>query len=282
MLETAAVGADDVVYDLGSGDGRIVIAAALLFGARGVGVEIDHELVVLARRNAQDAGVADLVTFQENDLFRVDLSGASIVTLYLLPIVNHRLQPKLLAELAPGSRVVSHAFDMADWEPDLEFQMDDRWVFYWIVPARVAGDWHWSIGESRLAASITHRFQRAAGKVLRQSAELEMSAVVLEGRSPSTSTRSRRVDRLYSDTRGEWRGTRFRVRWRSRGVRSRELVAGMRNGTRSPQPKLWEPVPRRPGKERFQYTSQPGVSRARTHRAHRSRVVHRGRLHLES
>jgi SAM-dependent methyltransferase len=181
MLETASVGSSDVVYDLGSGDGRIVIAAATLFGARGVGVEIDHELVELARRNAREAGVDDLVSFQENDLFQVDLSGASVVTLYLLPIVNYRLQPKLLAELAPGSRVVSHAFDMADWVPDLEFQVDDRWVFYWMVPARVAGEWQWSLGEAEVSAEITQRFQRAQGAVRGTSGEFPMTDVVLEG-----------------------------------------------------------------------------------------------------
>jgi SAM-dependent methyltransferase len=140
MLKLAGVTKDDVVYDLGSGDGRIVIAAAKEFGARGVGVEISPKLVAEARANAERAGVADRVRFVEQDLFAADLREATVVTLYLLPELNLKLRPKLLAELRPGARVVSHLFDMEDWKPDRTFtwDRDDTEVYLWIVPEKPA------------------------------------------------------------------------------------------------------------------------------------------------
>lgn len=118
MLAMAEVGADDVVYDLGSGDGRVVITAAQHFGARGVGIEIDPQLVAEARANAEAAGVSDRVQFRQEDLFTADLSEATVVTLYLLPEVNLRLRPLLLSQLKPGTRIISHSFDLGDWEPE--------------------------------------------------------------------------------------------------------------------------------------------------------------------
>ncbi len=134
MLEVAAVSKDDVVYDLGSGDGRIVITAAKKYGVRGVGVDIDPERVKEANANAVQAGVADRVKFIEQDLFKTDLKEASVVTLYLLPEVNLRLRPKLWSELKPGTRVVSHAFDMGDWKPDKTLEVEGRTIYYWVVP----------------------------------------------------------------------------------------------------------------------------------------------------
>jgi cyclopropane fatty-acyl-phospholipid synthase-like methyltransferase len=134
MLELAALTKDDVVYDLGSGDGRIVISAAKKYGVRGVGVDIDPERVKEANANAVQAGVADRVRFIEQDLFKTDLKEASVVTLYLLPEVNLRLMPKLLRELKPGTRVVSHAFDMGDWKPEQTVQVEGRTVYYWVIP----------------------------------------------------------------------------------------------------------------------------------------------------
>src|SRR5262245_7490876 len=141
MLRLAKVTANDVVYDLGSGDGRIVIAAARDFGARGVGIEIDPGLVALSREQARKAGVADRVTFRSDDLFDADLSDATVVTLYLSYNMNLRLRPKLLRELRPGSRIVSHDFDLgADWLPDQTVQVlwRDRKsnVFLWVVPPK--------------------------------------------------------------------------------------------------------------------------------------------------
>lgn len=134
MLEMAAVKKDDVVYDLGSGDGRIVITAAKKYGVRGVGVDIDPERVKEANANAVQAGVANRVKFIEQDLFKTNLKEASVVTLYLLPEVNLRLRPKLWSELKPGTRVVSHAFDMGDWKPEQMVEVEGRKIYYWVIP----------------------------------------------------------------------------------------------------------------------------------------------------
>lgn len=136
MLKLARVTKDDVVYDLGSGDGRIVINAAKRYGARGVGIEINPDLVKEARLNAERAGVTNRVKFVEQDLFETDLKEASVVTLYLLPEVNLRLRPKLLRELKPGTRVVSHDFDMGDWKPDKTVQYNGRTIYYWVIPMK--------------------------------------------------------------------------------------------------------------------------------------------------
>ncbi|HEY8553560.1 MAG TPA: methyltransferase domain-containing protein [Burkholderiales bacterium] len=136
MLELAAVGPNDTVYDLGSGDGRIVIMAAAEFGARGVGVEIDPELVAEARRNARAAGVEERVQFIRGNLFEADIAPATVVTLFLWPDVNARLRPKLLAELRPGTRIVSHLWDLGDWKPDAVRHVGRRTIYLWHVPPR--------------------------------------------------------------------------------------------------------------------------------------------------
>lgn len=140
MLRLAGVGPADVVYDLGSGDGRLVIAAARDFRARGVGVEIDPRLVAQSREYARRAGVADRVTFIEQDLFQADLSPATVVTLYLTREVNLRLRPKLERELAAGTRIVSFNFDMGDWDPASTLRLDVSGratpVYLWVVKRR--------------------------------------------------------------------------------------------------------------------------------------------------
>jgi SAM-dependent methyltransferase len=133
MLRLADVKRGDVVYDLGSGDGRIVIAAAKRYGARGVGIDIDPERVAEASRNARAAKVADRVRFLNQDLFESDLSEATVVTLYLLPRLNLKLRPKLLAELKPGTRVVSHGFDMGDWKPDRTVMVGETAIHLWTI-----------------------------------------------------------------------------------------------------------------------------------------------------
>jgi tRNA G37 N-methylase Trm5 len=133
MLELAAVGPRDVVYDLGSGDGRIVVAAAKR-GARAVGIDLDPDRVREARANARRAGVEGRVEFRQGDLFEVDLRPATVVTMYLLPDVNLELRPKLMRELKSGTRVVSHSFDMGDWKPTRTVEVDGRKVYLWIVP----------------------------------------------------------------------------------------------------------------------------------------------------
>jgi cyclopropane fatty-acyl-phospholipid synthase-like methyltransferase len=139
MLKLAGVTAADTVYDLGSGDGRIVIAAAKKFGARGVGVELDPELVKTARKNAQAARVADRVTFLQQDLFKTDLADATVVTLYLSNSVNMRLRGVLQRALKPGSRVVSHRFAMGDWQPEAERRVEGTTVYLWRIGDAVPG-----------------------------------------------------------------------------------------------------------------------------------------------
>jgi SAM-dependent methyltransferase len=144
MLKLADVKSTDIVYDLGCGDGRIVIAAAEEYGAHGVGIDINPERIAEAKENAKKAGVANLVRFEENDLFDADIHEASVVTLFLLSSVNLKLRPKLLSDLKPGTRIVSNTFDMGDWKPDRELMVGDpvqgfslsRKLFLWIVPER--------------------------------------------------------------------------------------------------------------------------------------------------
>lgn len=136
MLALARVGPGDVVYDLGSGDGRIPIGAARRHGAAGVGIELDPALISLAKRNAAQAGVAARVRFRKANIFKTDLSKATVVTLYLSSTTNLRLRDKLRRELAPGSRIVSHRFDMGDWVPDEERVVDGIRVFLWSIPPR--------------------------------------------------------------------------------------------------------------------------------------------------
>jgi 16S rRNA A1518/A1519 N6-dimethyltransferase RsmA/KsgA/DIM1 with predicted DNA glycosylase/AP lyase activity len=133
MLTMARVTPDDVVYDLGSGDGAIILRAAEKFGARGVGIEIDPQLVKTARERARKKGLGDRVTFLEGDLFKADISAATIVTLYLSQSVNRRLEPKLMHELKPGTRVVSHRFDMYEWPPEVRRRVGGRDIYLWTI-----------------------------------------------------------------------------------------------------------------------------------------------------
>jgi cyclopropane fatty-acyl-phospholipid synthase-like methyltransferase len=134
MLKLAGVKSGDTVYDLGCGDGRIVSTAAKTYGAKGVGVDINPERIEEARANAKSAKVEDKVKFEENDLFKANIAHATVVTLYLLPDVNVRLKPKLLKELKPGTRIVSHSFDMGDWKPEKDELIEGRHIYLWTVP----------------------------------------------------------------------------------------------------------------------------------------------------
>lgn len=160
MLELAGVDGNDLVYDLGAGDGRIIITAATRYGARGVGIDIDPERIADARENAEAAGVQGQVEFRQADLFETDLSEATVVTLYLLNSLNRRLRPKLLSELEPGTPVVSHAFDMGEWQPDHTESIDGRVVYLWIVPARVDGHWELALRGDESQAPIELQIQQ--------------------------------------------------------------------------------------------------------------------------
>jgi SAM-dependent methyltransferase len=187
MLRLANVGSNDHVIDLGSGDGRIVILAAKRFGASGLGVEIVPDLVSKSQRHARDAGVADRVEFREQDLFQTDLSPATVVTMYLLPEVNLQLRPKLLA-LRPGTRVVSHDWDMGDWRPDRTtiLQVPDKAVglekssrvHLWVVPARMEG--LWCAGSASLR--VTQNHQLVDARITDGAAELALTGHV-DGRT---------------------------------------------------------------------------------------------------
>jgi SAM-dependent methyltransferase len=189
MLKVAGVGSGDVVYDLGSGDGRLVIDAARDFGARGVGVEIEANLVQTSRENALKAGVADRVRFLWQDLFATDISDATVVTIYLRDDVNLRLRPKLLRELRAGTRLVSHDFGMADWTPDRVLRVQgpdgEHRVLYWVVPADAAGVWRLALpgphGPREATLTLTQRFQRLGGTVSGDGGEARPVEGALDG-----------------------------------------------------------------------------------------------------
>lgn len=184
MLRLAKVRPDDVVMDLGSGDGRIVIAAARYFGARGIGIEIDPELVEKARENAKEAGVADRVRFFAQDVLKSDLSAASVVTMYLLSPLIERLKPKLLAELKPGTRIVAHNYGFKDWMPDRQVTISKTIMLY-TVPAQVAGRWrlHAALpgGERSFDFELKQVFQRITGGVRVSGGYLPLFEPRLEG-----------------------------------------------------------------------------------------------------
>ena len=136
MLQVAKVTKNDVVYDLGTGDGRIPVTAAKKYGARGVGIDIDPQRIKDATENVQKNGVGDRVRIVQADLFEANISEATVVTLYLLPVLNQRLKPKLLKDLKPGTRIVSHAFDMGDWKPEQELDVNGRKVYFWTIPKK--------------------------------------------------------------------------------------------------------------------------------------------------
>ncbi len=167
MLRMARVGPNDYVIDLGSGDGRTVIAAAKSFGARALGIEYNPDMVTLSIRNAEKAGVGDKVKFVKADLFETDFSQATVITMYLLPALNIKLRPKIL-DMRPGTRVVSHAFNMEDWQPDQTATVDGRDAYFWIVPAKVAGRWKLALpagnGAENWEVVLEQQFQKLSGK----------------------------------------------------------------------------------------------------------------------
>ncbi len=164
MLTMADVTPRDVLYDLGAGDGVIAITAAKQFGARSVGIEYDPKMADFARRNSQQAGVADKVKIINGDIFVENFSEASVVTLYLLPTLNLKLRPILL-KMKPGTRVVSHAFDMGEWEPDQTANAAGATAYLWVVPAQAEGEWELKgyAGEAPAQLSIRQGFQKVGG-----------------------------------------------------------------------------------------------------------------------
>ncbi len=195
LLDLAQVGPDDFLIDLGSGDGRIVITAAQKRGARGFGVEIDPQLVDASNAAARKAGVADRAQFFERDLFEADIREASVLTLYLLPEVNLQLRPRLLTQLRPGTRVVSHDWDMGEWQADAKVVLEGltksvmpvqaSTVYLWIVPASVAGSWKLQIESATESEDIeiefAQRFQVLTGIANRRRARTLLQSAHLRG-----------------------------------------------------------------------------------------------------
>ena len=181
MLSMANVGPRDLVYDLGSGDGKIAIMAARRFGARAVGVEFDSDMIELSRAAARNEGVADRVRFVQADIFGYDFRDATVVTLYLLTTLNVKLRPKIL-DLKPGTRVASHMFRMDEWEPDEHVRVGASEVFLWVVPAKVAGTWVMTRAAGAAAELVLdQQFQRISGSVRVAGETLPLTQAALRG-----------------------------------------------------------------------------------------------------
>lgn len=185
MLRMARVSKDSVVYDLGCGDGRIVITAARQYGAHGVGIDIDPERIRESNRNARAEGVSERVKFIQGDLFQTEFREATAVMLYLSSAVNVRLRPTLLRQLKPGTPVVSHDFLMGDWQPDEINSVNGAAILLWIVPARVAGVWQWTVNNGakadRYELTLSQEFQKLTGTLAVNGKEEAISGLRLIG-----------------------------------------------------------------------------------------------------
>lgn len=224
MLDMAKVTSNDYVMDLGSGDGRIAIAAAKR-GARAVGIEYNPDMVELSKRNAKAAGVANKAQFMKADLFEADLSKATVITMYLLPRINLQLRPKLL-DLKPGTRIVSHAFDLGDWKSDNEAKVEGREAYLWIVPAKIGGNWRITYPDDKtrepLELRLTQNYQLIWGHAVRGEQSTELARPWLTG----TQIRFDVADASAADTyAGEVKGNRMEGTVKSDGGATTRWVA---------------------------------------------------------
>ncbi len=195
MLKMANVNKKDILYDLGCGDGRIVITAAKKYGARGVGIDINPVRIEESNKNAEKEGVTDKVQFIEQNLFEADISEATVLTMYLLSSVNLQLRPILFHDLKPGTRIVSHDFDMGEWEPDqsaiieysLDYQnfLDSHTVYFWVLPANVSGDWEVKVTKSEshdpFILHINQNFQKLHGNVTNGKTNISIKGITIKG-----------------------------------------------------------------------------------------------------
>lgn len=182
LLQMAGVGRKDVVYDLGCGDGRIVVAAAKHYRARAIGIEIDPLRIAEAMEAAADEGVEMQVDFIEESLFDADFSAATVVTLYLLDSINTQLRPRFLTELRPGSRIVSHAFDMGDWKADDQRKVNGITLYKWVVPGQVAGSWAWEgLDGTPFHAELEQKYQQVTGTAWQGDSPREIENAHLQG-----------------------------------------------------------------------------------------------------
>jgi hypothetical protein len=208
MLNMADVGETDVLYDLGCGDGRIVVTAAKERKVRkAMGFDLDPQRIRESNENARQAGVTGQVTFEQKNLFDVDLGEATVLSLYLLPTVNLELRPKLFRELRPGTRIVSHDFDMAEWRPDGTAVVGSHTVYSWVVPANVSGSWEWSLARGgrkhRYELELKQRFQN-----------IETSRLLVDGKRQAVTNISVKGGRIEFTTEGFIDGRRQRLRFR--------------------------------------------------------------------
>jgi hypothetical protein len=205
MLVMAQTKPEDFVVDLGAGDGKIAIAAAKKFGARSMGVEYNPDMVAYAQKNAQAAGVTGRAQIIHGDIFAVDFTQATVLTMYLLPSLNMKLRPQILA-MRPGTRVVTHAFNMEDWEPDESSDVGGRRVYFWVVPASVAGRWAVELsgagGSDKLSLNLEQKFQKIEGVAY-------LGSVLAGLREPRLS--GFRISFAYVDSRGVRRDFTGRV-----------------------------------------------------------------------
>jgi SAM-dependent methyltransferase len=223
MLKTANVTSKDLVYDLGAGDGKIAIAAAKEFGAKAVGIEFNPDMAAYAQRNANQSGVGHLVKIINGDIFVEDFSKATVVTLYLLPDLNIQLRPTIL-KMKPGTRVVSHAFTMGDWEADKEIKLDAK-AYYWVVPANVAGEWSLDGVEFQNAKlTLAQRYQKIGGNITIGDKSQPILKPYLEGKN----LRFSYIDSSSNliTVKGEINGSEFKGE--DKGGYSQGLVTGKR------------------------------------------------------
>jgi hypothetical protein len=244
MLEVAKVSAKDYVIDLGSGDGRMVITAAKKYGATGFGVDLDRRLVTLANQLAAKAGVAEKARFFERDIYQTDLSPASVVTIYLLPEVNLMMRPRLFDMLKPGTRVVSHDYDMGEWPPDVTFTMDapnkpvgrDKTskVFYWVVPAKAAGKWRWR-GDREYELAINQNFQKVEGTLSVEGRSVAIEDAKLVGDTLTF------VAKLDGATRQEYSGRIVNHGIDGTVRTAKSGAAAQQSGWSAARTEVWEP-----------------------------------------
>jgi len=181
MLDLAGTNGEDLVIDLGSGDGRIPIIAARDKGARGLGVDLDPARIRESTANALRAGVGERVIFRQQDLFVTPLADATVLTLYLLPEINMQLRPRILGEMRPGARVVSNTFDMGDWRPDARRNVQNSNIFLWIIPAKVEGRWQLRTGDGEARLTLRQQFQQVSGTADANGRSVPLSEVQLRG-----------------------------------------------------------------------------------------------------
>ncbi len=220
MLDLAKVQKQDVLYDLGCGDGRIPIRAARKFGARGVCIDLDKERIDEAREKARDFGVAEKIRFVAGDALKADLRDATVVTLYLLNSINKRLRPRLFEQLQPGTRVVSHAFHMGEWKPDRKLthrKARKQTIYYWIMPEKVEGTWNW-VTETDAGKPIKNyikfkrKYQELSGRVNFPNSNAEIVSAFMNGK------------RIRFETRVTHNGKRLHIKYR--GIVRGNLIVG--------------------------------------------------------